>query len=166
MMKSPRRVRNISITGNTLLNVLWNRCETSFIWLRYWGLRECTRALHKVERERRRGKNTRAWCPAVIINPQWLTRLRTFMIHANGFATRSTRTYTHTSTLRAIHACIRRRLSARTPIRLWMRAHAYTHAYICVVCPRLWLSATQISLCVPPRLKSLDLPFSLWQEER
>lgn len=84
------------------------------------------------------------------------------MIHANGSATRGTRshtnTYAHTRT-----TCIGRRSSEckfadAGACCACTRICTYTRA---CTCASLWLSATQISLCVPPRLKSLDLPFSL-----
>lgn len=110
--------------------------------------------MERSEKERRAPREREyrlAWCSVVIINPQWLTRLRTFMIHANGSATRSTRSRTyihvHRFNTRAYRMPFERAL-----VWVWMRMH---------VCVHLWLSATQISLCVPPRLKSLDLPFSL-----
>lgn len=79
------------------------------------------------ERKRVRGL---AWCSVVIINPQWLTRLRTFMIHANGSATRSTRSHTYASQIFNTYARVYRMPLERARVSLWMRMHV--RLYVCV----------------------------------
>lgn len=162
MMKAPRRSKSSLLYRQyPVRRSLWNRCKTSFVWLRYWGFSSwmCASVAQggMGEKERRIPEHEFAWCPAVIINPQWLTRLRTFMIHANGSAIRSTRTYTNKHVL-VIHACIWRRSSAR----IW---YVCTYMRICVCA---FMALGHANLVV--RSSTLEKPrptlLSLWQEKR
>jgi len=73
----------ISTDGNILLDALSeNGVEpVSFDYAigASMNVRECCTSLERGENERRTRASvwTRMWCSVVIINPQWLTRLRT-----------------------------------------------------------------------------------------